>query len=874
MLRFRRIHRCVLLGAFCAVLLSTIPSGRAAFAAPAPTTTLGALLNPDGTLSARGFSGSLDANGWALAASPTGQPRFVRVAAQNAADDRWDDRWGVPGVQGGWGDIVSSVAIDARGHVYVAGSFTHAGTLDVNSIARWDGRRWHALGAGLDGPVKQMLFLGTTLYVVGSFATAGNVEANQVARWNGSAWSAVGTGVGVGAWDGEIRTLAAVGTSLYVGGEFEAIDGVPARNIARWDGTRWQPLARGVGDFNFDQTDIEEWTGVVSTLLASQGKLYVGGEFDAVGNPNRVLRANSIALWDGARWSTLGSGMIRDAWGDAGDIRALALSGTTLYAGGAFVKVNGLAANNIAAWNGTTWSALGNGVRDTADGQTPVRVMLVSGASVYVGGYFNLAGNKAANALATWNTSTQTWTPQQPALEPHAEVVALARANDGSVFVGGSFDQAGDTWVNNITRMDTTGWRVLGEGLGDVSYSHTGTLHAVAVDRGGRIYVGGEFARAGGIPVKNLAMWDTTRWQAIGAVEGRVRALVVNGDDLYVGGEFTRAGGTSANHVARWNRLAKQWSALGSGVNGEVRTLAYDAGRLYVGGDFTAAGGVAAFDVAYWEESRWRPFGSTFRIYERTAEGAEYNSTVQALAVAGKDVIIGGQFQTIHRIGTPTGPIENYRLVNNVVRWNRATDAWSTLGTLNATQEPGVTENGLTGQGVHVNALAIANNSVYVGGAFNQAGTVATNGIVRWKAADNTWAALGAGVGGTTSPKCTHSPSWATTCWLADTLRPPEPLLPTSPHVIGFSMAPGHHSAAASWQAARSGPRCTASRRRTPPPILSATLNVLAGNIRLVLPNGTLTQEPARFPRRAENSPAAKESARSSHQARSRPFRP
>ena len=43
-------------------------------------------------------------------------------------------------------------------------------------------------------------------------------------------------------------------------------------------------------------------------------------------------------------------------------VYALAVSGGTLYAGGEFTTAGGIAANYIAQWNGSSWSALGSGM--------------------------------------------------------------------------------------------------------------------------------------------------------------------------------------------------------------------------------------------------------------------------------------------------------------------------------------------------------------------------------------------------------------------------------------------------------------------------------------------------------------------------------
>jgi hypothetical protein len=69
-------------------------------------------------------------------------------------------------------------------------------------------------------------------------------------------------------------------------------------------------------------------------------------------------------------------------------VEALAVSGNTLYAGGEFSKAGGNAANSIAQWDGSNWSALGSGMNDQ------VTALVVSGKALYAGGYFTMAGGK------------------------------------------------------------------------------------------------------------------------------------------------------------------------------------------------------------------------------------------------------------------------------------------------------------------------------------------------------------------------------------------------------------------------------------------------------------------------------------------------
>ena len=184
---------------------------------------------------------------------------------------------------------------------------------------------------------------GTNLYAGGYFTTAGGVPANNIAKWNGSAWSALGSGYE----RRSVRALAVSGTNLYAGGYFTTAGGVPANYIAKWNGSAWSALGSGMN-------------GAVSALAVSGTDLYAGGYFTTAGG----VAANNIAKWNGSAWSALGSGLERST------SVALAVSGTNLYAGGGFTTAGGVPANYIAKWDGSAWSALGSGM----SGEVPVRV--------------------------------------------------------------------------------------------------------------------------------------------------------------------------------------------------------------------------------------------------------------------------------------------------------------------------------------------------------------------------------------------------------------------------------------------------------------------------------------------------------------------
>jgi len=123
----------------------------------------------------------------------------------------------------------------------------------------------------------------------------------------------------------------------------------------------------------------------VYALAVIGSDVYAGGNFTTADG----VSANRIAKWDGSTWSALGSGM--NNW-----VFALAASGSGLYAGGAFTAAGSASANSIAKWDGSTWSALGSGMGSW------VRGLAVSGDALFAGGQFTTAGDKVSGYLAVW----------------------------------------------------------------------------------------------------------------------------------------------------------------------------------------------------------------------------------------------------------------------------------------------------------------------------------------------------------------------------------------------------------------------------------------------------------------------------------------
>ena len=683
------------------------------------------------------------------------------------------------GVLNGW---VRAIAVSGS-DVYVGGGFmnvNNSGTVltAADSLAKWDGSNWSALGSdgagdgSINGAVRAIAVSGSDVYVGGSFSDVNNqgtvlTAADYLARWDGSNWSALGgDSMGDGALNASVRALAVDGSgNLYAGGAFTDIKAgiftlLTADYIARWDGGAWHALGAGASDEG-------ALNGAVYALAVSGSDLYVGGAFtDIKAGIFTLISADHIARWDGGGWYALGTGAGNGSLNN--HVYAVAVSGTDVYVGGQFTDVNNFgalltAADRIARWDGSNWSALGSDGAGEAALNHWVRAIGIGGATLYVGGDFAEINNQgallAAQYLATWDGadwSSPAATFPSGALPSYVNTIVVSGTD---VYVGGYFESIaqGATRLgaaDYIAKWDGMQWSALGSnGAGDGALN--AEVLAIAVS-GADVYVGGSFTDVNDNGVvltaaDYIAKWDGANWSALGsngagdgALNSEVYAFAVNGTDLYVGGYFDNVNNSgtilaAADQIARWD--GTNWHPLsgdGSGdgsLNGEVDALVINGdGNLYVGGTFydvnNAGNVLASADyIAVWDGSNWAALGSN------GAGDGSLNNPVKTLLVSVTDLYVGGDFDNVNNGGTVLGAGDY------IVKWDGSN--WSALGS-----------NG-GGDGSLKNtvyALAISGTNLYVGGWFtdvNNNGTIldAADYIAKWDGAN--WSTLGSdGAGG------------------------------------------------------------------------------------------------------------------------------
>ena len=561
---------------------------------------------------------------------------------------------------------------------------------------------------GVGGAVLAMAVFddgqGAKLYLGGHFTSAGGQCTDRIAAWDGHTWSPLGEGVSA-----PVQALAVYddgsGPKLYAGGSFSWAGDLLVRGLAAWDGKSWSTLEQGMGGA------LPRVSALAVFDDGGGSKLYAGGSFSSAGGAT----ASNVAAWDGQSWTALGQGV-------SSQVYALEVfddgGGAKLYAGGAFISAGNQAANRIAAWDGLRWSALGQGL------SSRVEALAVfddgSGPKLFVGGSFT---------IAAWDG--QGWSAVGGGVGDSVSYLVVLDDGEGAkLYAGGDFVTAGGQAAKHIAAWDGQGWSALGGGLD----SSVRAIAAYDDGSGEKLYAAGQFSSADGHATRFIATWDAQGWSPFGTgISNAVHALAVyddgSGEKLYVGGAFQGAGGQAVNRIAAWD--GQGWSKLGTGMNGAVFVLAvFDDGegqKLYAGGAFTEAGGVAASRIAAWDGQVWHALG----------EGVDgpigpgiVPPTVDALVGfddgSGNKLYVGGGFSIAG--GEPA---------NYIASWDG--QSWNTLGS----GVLGIFE-------AKVSALEVfddgSGSKLYVGGTFLLAGGAPASAIAVWDGQG--WSPVGGGMGG------------------------------------------------------------------------------------------------------------------------------
>jgi trimeric autotransporter adhesin len=544
---------------------------------------------------------------------------------------------------------------------------------------------------------------GTNIYIGGNFRIAGGIIANSIAKWDGKSWSSLGEGIenGVSGDVPSVEAITVLNGKVFVGGQFTSAGSEPVNGVACWDGQKWNKLGNdslnGVRRLIYFENDTLVTNGFVFSLFAHKNKVYVGGHFDLAG----TVRSCGVAAWDPetGSWTDMKGGLAGSHPEEGTYAYDFASRGTGIFVGGKFDHAGGVASKNIAVWDGTEWSALGDASGYVFD------VEFDSSGALYATGYFAANDSNGSSGLGKWDGHTWHSVPGPPGFITNVRHIRMYK--DG-FFAGGYFESDTLRPAAVLAFCRDNQWEFI-SGLGQSGNEFLpGTVSGMELIND-RLLVAGSFTRSGASFAVNVAWWDPgqSEWKLLddgsenqGIHDGFVYAMEPNGDSVVAGGSFSVAGGVYAKNIAKWT--GKGWKPLGrdyeNGIKGSVYTILSDKNTIYAGGYFGSAGTNAAFHIARWDGQKWYPVG--------IGVGGVPGACVNALAKTGNYLYVGGYFTTV-------GDEENYDLpANSIARFDLTTNRWETLGR-------GIEYvYGIPGR---VYALTADDNKLYVGGEFHSA---------------------------------------------------------------------------------------------------------------------------------------------------------
>ena len=215
-----------------------------------------------------------------------------------------------------------------------------------------------------------------------------------------------------------MAALVASGSTVYAGGAFTQVGGIPRRNVAAF---RNVPGEQGTV-LPFDG-DVD---GPVQSLALTGDTLYLGGTFRASteASPRSSATRRNLAAVDAT------TGIARDWDPDADSaVSALAVAGDTVFAGGAFGMVNrSTPRQRLAAFDALSGTA--RAWDPSAD--ATVRSLAVYGSTVFAGGDFaNVNGGVPRAGIAALDALTGVSDPFERRADPRGAKrpdVAVRRA--------------------------------------------------------------------------------------------------------------------------------------------------------------------------------------------------------------------------------------------------------------------------------------------------------------------------------------------------------------------------------------------------------------------------------------------------------------
>jgi large repetitive protein len=388
--------------------------------------------------------------------------------------------------------------------------------------------------------------------------------------------------------------------------------------------------AVGQVDGNVSSTALSSWetAGPVFALAYGNGVVYAGGTFSdslppgtPAGTTTGEVSSTFLAAFNsttGALITSFDPTITYSGSNAHPGVYAMALSpdGSTLYVGGIFDHVDGVARTDLAAFSTAT------GALTSWDPSAPAQVRAIAvspdGSSVYIGGAFGALDGKVRHFAAAVNNTSGALLPWAPVLDSSVYALAVA-PDDSQVLLGGYFQHINGVAQNSAGAVDpvngTTNWPwSLSPTFEQHNSSCSASVQAIVIS-GSTAYFASNGNGGGcfdGDYAVSLGSTDSLLWQ--NDCLGATQALVVINGFLFKGSHahdcaYEPGGYPQANPETDWRLLDQSltdgtlghWSPNTNAGNSALsppglgglgpHAMATDGSHLFLGGDFTEVNG-------------------------------------------------------------------------------------------------------------------------------------------------------------------------------------------------------------------------------------------------------------------------------------------
>lgn len=501
---------------------------------------------------------------------------------------------------------------------------------------------------------------------------------------------------GIGGGNAEITLSTDYG--LFIGGNFQNVDGVDAKGIAFWDGTEWSPLGEGLSSSKNEKV-------IVYDLIVDDDKLYVGGKFTHAGG----TEVNNIAVWniESETWSALGEGIN----GDQSEVYTMTKVDNKLYVGGSFTEAGSTSVENIAYWDGNQWLAMNLGLSKSS--LAKVKKVFEHNGSILAGGSFTNSGKTPIKNLAIWDGSS--WAEFGGGTDRDVNEITTVK---NSLIIGGNFREVGSQELKYIAIWNGRNW------MGFDSHP-VGSVNAIK-ESGNGFWMAGSFYNIGIYDASGIAYYNGSNWQIPqrSITSGAVNSITEYNSDFVFVGTFNRVDSEALNKIGVINSTLEiepfttsenykgidgsQYIVSGDVIDAGIYKIVDTDYGTFVAGNFFTAGDKTTQSLAKWNDNDWEILDKKLDLFAKT------------LLADGDELYLGGWFT---KIGD-----EEY---NHIAVYNIKTNTWNGLG------------DGLDGV---VNSILKFGSKIYASGKFNYSGDDNTplNGVASWNGSN--WVPLGSGL--------------------------------------------------------------------------------------------------------------------------------